>query len=421
MSSTAPDVILIGASVRSLAEDALADGLRPFCVDLFADRDLTSLPCEVHVVDHFAEAAALTAMVPAHVPAIVGGGAENDRALIAAVQHQRPIAGCPLAVSADQLFPLIADAGGSVPRHAGTAASAAAQPVARWLLKSASSSGGGHVQPWSAATADGPNSTAVWPENGFLQEWLSGPVFSCTWFSTGDQPTFEGIALQLSGEPAFSAPGFSYCGNIGVPDPPPRLVEELRPVAKRLQQELGLSGFWGMDCVLHQERAHVIEVNVRLTASHELHASAGRGCVLRQLQAYGWCGATLPPSAAPPAAMRPSIAPPAAPASAGGPSPPLARLVLYAPQSLRITQKQSDALMAHRRGLSADFWCADIPGPQTHIEGGTPLCSIYFPDAVCVADNVLHNVERLLPHLSPQWSAGWLAKYQAQIRCLQQL
>ena len=36
-------LILAGASVRSLAESAMACGLRPWCVDMFADADLNLL------------------------------------------------------------------------------------------------------------------------------------------------------------------------------------------------------------------------------------------------------------------------------------------------------------------------------------------------------------------------------------------
>ena len=38
-----PDVILAGASVRSLAESAVRNGLRPVCVDMFGDEDLCRL------------------------------------------------------------------------------------------------------------------------------------------------------------------------------------------------------------------------------------------------------------------------------------------------------------------------------------------------------------------------------------------
>lgn len=396
-------VILMGASVRSLAQAAVADGMIPFCVDMFGDRDLQFCVDgvgECRTIHTFAEAADVVGDLPADVPVIVVGGGELSAELLVNLR-QRLLAGlsCTRWRSPEKLFPLLQKAGCAVPRWSLTSDSIDPR-VEQWLVKQVDSSGGLGVTRWSGGAESATGSLA----GRYLQEQLTGPVFSCTWYSPPEsrQPVFVGIALQLSGVAPLHATGFHFCGNVGVTEPSPQLLTTLQPAASALHNSAGLLGFWGMDCVLHQGVPQVIEVNGRITASHEIHTSVGGpGVVQSQLAAFG---------AAPTAAVTFR-------------SSPMLRLVVYAPRQLAISRQLSDRLFSfcHAGGPRESFWLADIPNPGATVPAQTPLCSVCFADIDRVSSADLQTLTDVLPPGCWQIAAEWMHKYQEQIDRLQRL
>ncbi|MCR9199131.1 MAG: ATP-grasp domain-containing protein [Planctomycetaceae bacterium] len=396
-------IILIGASVRSLAESALAEGLVPFCVDMFGDRDLRACVVEeeCRTIAGFSQAAEVVRHLPAEVPAIVVGGGESHEELLQRLQQQRRVAGSASTIrrSPDRLFAMLQQAGCAVPRWSLTPEDR--DPVvAKWLHKQMDSSGGLGVTRWSEDSTPAAGSLVA----SFLQEQLSGPVFSCTWYSAPQtrQPLLVGMALQLSGVASLNATGFDFCGNVGVVNPSPVLQTALEPAATALHTNENLLGFWGMDCVLHDGVPHVVEANLRITASHETQVcDSGPGVVRRQLAAFA--GAPTEP--------------------VRFQSRPIVRLVVYSPRSLVISKALSDRLFACRYSHShpARFWLADIPNPGACVPPHTPLCSVYLSDIDDVSAGDLQALADLLPPGCWQITAKWLRKYQGQIDRLQRL
>lgn len=405
-------VVLIGASVRSLAEAALSDGLVPVCVDMFGDRDLHALlrnhSAGVHVVDCFGQLDAHISHVPESVPVIICGGAEHEFDLLQRLSGKRPVALSTQSVlrqlsDPSSLFPLLVQCGAEVPDWLTEASDL---PDGQWLRKSLRSSGGLAVSWAENLTSSDTNRIPAGGE--FLQKHLDGPVFSCSWFSAQhhQRPAFAGMALQLSGARAVNAPGFAYAGNIGVANPSPTLIESLRPIAARLATATGLRGFWGMDCVYASGGASVIEVNPRITASHEFHESRNKRSHV-SLQLAEFTGG-----------MRHKVE--------DFDTRPRARFVVYATRTVKISEQQSDCLwnLCSIAAPHRDVWLADIPEVGAVIEATTPFCSLYLRDVGDVnweqVDETIDQLKRLgccLTEIKPQW----LSKYQGQIATLRQV
>ena len=95
------DVILAGASVRSLAKSAIRDGLDPICVDMFADADLKRLlrdnaskvsgqPIPIASFEQLPEV--LERFDPT-IPLVLSGGIENHLPLLERLNKQRFVVG----------------------------------------------------------------------------------------------------------------------------------------------------------------------------------------------------------------------------------------------------------------------------------------------------------------------------------------
>src|SRR5262249_42652458 len=78
-----PTVIIIGASVRAAAASAYRAGLRPWCADLFADRDLQRLGPMRRITRYPDEFREVLREAPPKVPLIYTGGLENYPRLLA--------------------------------------------------------------------------------------------------------------------------------------------------------------------------------------------------------------------------------------------------------------------------------------------------------------------------------------------------
>ncbi len=85
------DVILLGASVRALAQSARRAGWQPTAIDLYADRDLKAIAA-VHRVEDPQEWEVLARAAPPG-PWMYTGGLENHPGLIDRLARQRPLWG----------------------------------------------------------------------------------------------------------------------------------------------------------------------------------------------------------------------------------------------------------------------------------------------------------------------------------------
>jgi uncharacterized protein len=107
-----------------------------------------------------------------------------------------------------------------------------------------------------------------------------------------------GLTRQLVGEPEFGARGFRYCGNLyplpGEPERVRRLQGQMQALACALAERFALRGLCGIDFILRDGVAWVLEVNPRPTAAAELLERA-HGRSVFDLHVRGCLGELPPP------------------------------------------------------------------------------------------------------------------------------
>lgn len=400
----ARSVLLCGASVRSLAESAIAAGLRPLCVDFFQDDDLTKILSGrrgrfVAKIQSFAELPAVTRAVRASIPMIWAGGLENRTDILREIACRRPLIGADPDLI-DQVRNLtslsrwLTAAGIDVPR---CATEATADANIQWLRKPMAGSGGqgikAHCVDLSYAAANkGPR-----PSSEFLQEYIDGVPMSAVFFSNDDGVDLIGTSLQLIGWPSLGASDFLFCGNVGPVDPGKKITEQILLAAKTIVAHTHLRGVFGIDFVLQRGRAWLLEVNPRLTASHMLYESKVKktkhclNLVEQHLAAFGW---------RPAPAFNRKLTPGARIGSFPG-SDLCTRMILWAGTDIEVSRE----LRMFMSVDSDDGQISDIPALGTIVPGGSPICSVHV--SANSADQLFERVKNLLFFSTADYSCVW--------------
>lgn len=394
-----PDIIIAGASVRSLAESAVRSGLNSICVDLFADSDLTLLlseaglpPQNVRRILSFDQLESAISDVSVSVPLVPVGGLEVCSEVLGRIGSVRRI----FAMSAQaieflnapaSLFPVLLDAGYHVPKFVCSRgeSSRLADTSGTWLKKDSGSSGGHHVERIKHGRLN--DTLAALSPSEFLQQEAVGQPCSATFLADSQKHLrLLGCASQLCGKPALNAAGFQFCGNVGPIQLPQFAIQQLQAIAETLNQRVPLKGAFGIDFILQQDRVIPIEVNSRLTASHELHERLD-SLVLQHCEAFD-------PDAF---QMRSSQT------SEPDDSKVRARMILYSDRTFTFSSEAYSGLLPFRRCLHSSvppFWISDLPAPESIIEAETPFCSLIFEVAgsECLP-SVKDQIDRVATHV----------------------
>jgi predicted ATP-grasp superfamily ATP-dependent carboligase len=266
--SSGRTVIIVGASTRAAAFSALRAGLAPYCLDLFADADLTArLPCQRLAASDYPHRLAdyLADLPPA--PWLYTGALENHPDLIARIAQTRPLWGIgPPTLACVRQPWLLAERLG----HAGIAFPPTystpdqLDPHRRWLQKPLASAGGLNIRFWDGQRP--PN-----PQQWAWQEYIAGQPLSLFFVGLPEAPPlFLGATHMLVGLPDLAAGPFRYCGSIGpIPLDPPRYAQALH-IGQTLAAIPGMLGLFGVDCIDHDGQLVVVEVNPRITAAAEV-------------------------------------------------------------------------------------------------------------------------------------------------------
>jgi predicted ATP-grasp superfamily ATP-dependent carboligase len=345
--ATARPWLLIGLSVRALAQAAARGGYAVCAVDAFADRDTTSA-CAGRVtrlgVDaHYRiEPAALVAaaglaqrrFAPDGFAGIVAGSGFDGRPeLVAELAGLGPFSGCDAPVMRALREPrrwfALLDAL-DVPHPP-----VRFEPHADkhcWLVKSASGSGGWHVQPWHASMKLG--------ADGYFQRRRRGRPASALFVADGRNVRVIGWQWQLLA--ASRELPWRYGGVITANDLPAAVRERIATALAAIVGRVPLRGLAGLDFLVDGDKVEVLELNPRPTASISLYP---------QHDLFGMhlaaCAGAMPTAALPAGATLRGEA------------------VLYAPQRMRV---------------DGDFpWpegCADIPAATADFALGEPVCTV---------------------------------------------
>ncbi len=272
-------ILVVGISVRAMAESAVYGGYAVQALDAFGDLDLRRLApsCSLHrdCGAAYSPQGLLAACRGLDYDAVAyTANLENHPSVLAGIALNRPIIGNPPSVVRAVrdwrgLSPTLARAGFRVPETYFHGDTVPAEPNRRWLLKPVLS-GGGHGVSFARGAGEEPDRTRI------LQEYIPGKACSASFVADGRESVVIGITEQLIGTRCFGASGFRYCGNIlplqDLLDPAAgaAILEKVRRLASILTRTYGLTGVNGVDFILHEGEVVATEVNPRYSASMEL-------------------------------------------------------------------------------------------------------------------------------------------------------
>lgn len=361
-------ILLIGITVRMLAELATRAGYSVVSLDYFGDSDLRRLCPGISLLrdrnmGYTPEILVNMAGELEALSVVYGASLENHPHHVARLAQNRTLLGnSPQTLEQvrdpRRLAAALRSAGFSFPQTILPGVEPLPDPGKTWLWKPLRSGGGHSIRAWSGQSIAQEGA-------GILQEWLDGMPGSAAFVANGRQAIVVGITRQLIGDKRFGAGGFRYCGNI-LPPPLPRdelrsLIAQVRAIANLLTVEFGLMGLNGLDFIWQKSspqaeaspggegRVWSIEVNPRPTAPLELmervyginlfaaHVRAFSG----QLPAFDLLSAIED-------------------------APAAGKAILFAEKDIIV----GDTTDWFERGIR------DIPYPGEHIKQGKPVCTV---------------------------------------------
>jgi predicted ATP-grasp superfamily ATP-dependent carboligase len=261
------NLLLVGASVRAAAFSALRAGLRPWCVDLFADVDLRQRCTVTRLTGRYPEGfwRFLNSGPPG--PWLYSGGLENRPRLVQRMAQRRPLWGnaeTALARCRDPQYVAAALRSAGLPAPAVTEAAEQSSPARRWLLKPRRSAGGNGIRFWTPKDDS-------WNKNDvYCQEFIEGQPLSLLFLGDGRTAYLLGGTRQLVGEPWLHAAPFHYCGSIGPLAAGLVQRPSLAALGHVLASQCVLKGLFGVDGVLRDGTFWPVEINPRYSASVEV-------------------------------------------------------------------------------------------------------------------------------------------------------
>lgn len=262
-------LIILGASARAAAQSARRADYEPWCIDLFADRDLrriaTARVCPAR--DYPSGMLPLLGHAPVGAPVLLTGAMENYPQVVRAVALERPLLG-----SSVEAIERVRDPGAlpTLPTTKGLRfckvrrwGTGALLSMRRYLIKPRRSAGGVGIARWSPGQRV--------DREHFLQQFVAGVPYSAVFHADGWSATLLGVTEQLIGDAVLGAVGFRYCGSLG----PVELDESARAallhLAVQLTQRYDVRGVFGVDLVRDGRGTFwPIEVNPRYVASIEV-------------------------------------------------------------------------------------------------------------------------------------------------------
>lgn len=343
------DLIILGASARAAAQSAMRAGYDPWCIDLFADRDLQSLAPVVRCpLDQYPVGILRILETAPMAPVLYTGAMENYPEVLDAIALRRPLLGCTGGVvkavrEPHTLASLPARKGmksckvlysSSLVTRAGQAFRALFGNKRKYLLKPRKSAGGVNIESWSLSD--------MIPAAYFVQEYIAGTPMSAIYHADGWSARLLGATEQFIGEPDFGGRGFHYCGGVG---PVPLSAEARRALTGlgvMLAQRFDLRGVFGIDMVMDfQGVLWPVEINPRYTAGVELLERATGMAAL---------------------ADHPAEAPDS------GPHALHAKAIVFA---------RKDSVTPDLYAMYPRDRIADVPMPGEKVPAGRPICTLF--------------------------------------------
>jgi predicted ATP-grasp superfamily ATP-dependent carboligase len=359
-------LLLFGASTRAAAFSAMRAGLQPWCMDLFADRDLAARCDAAATTGKYPDCflAALETAPPG--PWMYTGGLENHPGLVRAMSLRRELWGnyAPaLSRVRNALFVTKAlhAAGLHAPavRELDPFKSGFVPSEDRlWLAKPVRGAGGHGIHFRDEKVAE---QLAHAKRHWYLQEFIEGKSCAAIYVGDGQMAQLLGMTRQLVGEAWCHARAFQYCGSIGPEAIGANLAEALRQLGNKLVDLCGLRGIFGIDGILRDGVFFPVEVNPRYTASVEvLEYATG-------LKALAWHRSVFDESSEAPVMPQPV-----------GRQSSFGKAILMARRDLVIPDDGPwNAVIKSPGSIDEMPTYADIPHAGEHIKAGRPIMTLF--------------------------------------------
>ncbi|MBU7005063.1 MAG: ATP-grasp domain-containing protein, partial [Theionarchaea archaeon] len=191
---------------------------------------------------------------------------------------------------------------------------------------------------------------------------------SASFISSEEDFRLLSSTLQLVGN-RFSP--YKYCGNIAPLDAPPKIEREMEEIARAIAGEYGLVGSNGVDFMISDGRANLLEVNPRPQGSLEVVEPVS-GVSVMDAHIRACRGDSIP-----------------------GPS---RREPLY--RGRRVVFSPCEAKIGSMVGFN---FVRDIPKPGTRISPGEPICTVVASsDSTASCEEVLGELEKKVISLTPE-------------------
>jgi len=359
-------LIIVGASARAAAFSALRAGLRPWCIDLFADTDLRACcPAIAIAQSDYPERLREVIETAPQGPWMYTGGLENHPRLVGQIAAKRLLWGNARSVlervrSPEWLASLYHESGIACPIVSKDRSTLDARK--RWLVKPRFGAGGAGIHFLNEQSPQRRRQV-------FYQEFVEGPSYSAVYVAGTTGSRLLGLTRQIVGEPWLHAASFQYCGSIGLIPVDPDSEVYLNHIGSVLAVNAGLRGLFGVDLIAHEGQWIPIEVNPRYTASVEvIEYASGSSLLALHRQVFDSTAPALDSSP-----IRNQL---------------VAKLIAFAREPIHFPDEgpwRDSVSDAFRADSLRTF--ADIPAPGTLVEGGQPVLSFF------VAGSTLAEVE----------------------------
>jgi hypothetical protein len=343
-------VLIVGVSTRALAESASVAGYECLSVDAFGDLDqkervqnvglLRDRGCVYSVTAAVAVARGLSAGFAAY-----NGNLENHPAAVERLARGRVLLGnSPQTLVRARDFPALArvarKAGVRVPQTHAPGHARRGTGGKQWLRKPLRGGGGDGVREWTPGMPVRPHEV--------IQERIEGVLASMSFAADGKRAVVLGLARGLAGDDVLGAREFRYCGSLFPFEADGGLVSRLEDLAQAATRAFGLRGTNGIDFIVRDGEAYVLELNPRYSASMEVIERGRRLSVFEVHRAA--CDGALPP---PPGPL---------------PTRVFGKAILWA---------RGDRVAGDTRPWLARDDVRDVPFPGDRFKAGQPICTVF--------------------------------------------
>ncbi len=265
-------------------------GYLPWCVDLFADRDLRAIArvrqCPAQDYPH--AMLGLLSDAP-QAPVLFTGAMENHLELIEKIARQRPLLGSTPAAIRAAREPVTLTEMAVIPGlrqcsswQAGQIPAGKREANRRLLLKPLAGAAGRGIDWWSG------QADALVPVGHVVQDFIPGTPVSAVYTAANGQTCLLGATEQIIGDSSLGAREFQYAGSIGPLTLTAGQVAVLRHVGEAVVTRCGLHGIFGIDFIRDSEGdLWPIEINPRYPASAEVvEAVTGKSVLDQHLEPW---------------------------------------------------------------------------------------------------------------------------------------